>query len=95
MAFGKRPGARQVAGRERRRHKRRPVRGWAQIVFPSNCAVVLCEIVDVSLSGAQLGVASVLGIPSAFVLRLPTGQELEVEVVRRSPRRLGVSYIRR
>lgn len=68
--------------------------GRAEIVIPSSWEVVPCEIVDVSLSGAQLAVASVLGIPSALLLRLPTGQELEVEVVRKSPGKLGVRYVR-
>lgn len=94
MPFGKRSGSKSTPPRERRQHRRRPVNGPALIIIPSNWQILPCEIVDVSMSGAQLAVASVLGIPSYFILRLSTGQEFEVEVVRRSPGKLGVKYIR-
>ena len=94
MSFGKRPGPKPTEGRERRRHRRRPISGPAEIIIPANWEVIPCEIVDVSMSGAQLAVASVLGIPSNFILRLPTGQEIDVEVVRRTPRKLGIKYVR-
>ena len=54
-----------------------------------------CEIIDVSISGAQLAVETVLGIPSTFILRIPTGEEIEVDVVRKSPGKLGVQYVRK
>ena len=94
MSFGKRPGAKPVAGRERRRHMRRPIRGPAQIVIPVTSEVIPCEILDVSTSGAQLAVITVFGIPATFVLRLPTGHQMDVEVVRRSAGKLGVRYVR-
>ena len=94
MPFGKRPGpSPKPEGRERRRHRRRLVNGPAEIIIPANWQIVPCEIADVSMSGAQLIVATVLGIPSTFILRLPTGQEREVEVVRKSAGRLGVIYV--
>lgn len=94
MPFGKRLGSKPTERRERRRHTRRPVAGRAEIVIPSNWEILPCEIIDVSMSGAQLAVATVLGIPSTFILRLPTGEEFEVEVVRKSPGKLGVMYVR-
>ena len=92
MSFGKPPGPKPAEGGERRHHKRRPVAGPAEIVIPLE--VIPCQVMDVSVSGAQLAVATVLGIPSTFILRLPTGQEIDVEVVRKSPRKLGVNFVR-
>lgn len=94
MPFGKRPGPKPSQGRERRHHRRRTLSGRAEIIIPSNWEVLPCEIIDASMSGAQLAVESVLGIPSAFILKLPTGEMMDVEVVRRSPRKLGVKFIR-
>lgn len=55
---------------------------------------VPCDILDVSLSGALLAVATVLGIPDRAVLRLPNGQQVLVEIVRRNRGKLGVKYVR-
>lgn len=94
MAFGKKPGSQPESGRERRRHPRTLIRGPAELIIPTDLTVIPCRIIDVSLSGAQLSVPTVLGIPERLTLRLPTGQQIDVDVVRKSAGRLGVRYVR-
>lgn len=55
--------------------------------------VLRCKVVDFSVSGAQLQVPSVLGVPDEFMLRAPTGGCRRVQVKRRGIARVGVAFI--
>jgi hypothetical protein len=91
MSFGKRPSpVKSII--ERRRSSRRPTDLRASIVHADGRSTA-CWILDASASGAQLGVASVLGIPEAFDLSLPSGERYRCVVVRRAVGKLGVRFI--
>lgn len=93
MSFGKRPSTFKP-DRENRRAVRTKVYRKAQIVHDDGRQTA-CWLIDVSASGALLGVASVLGIPNAFELLIDTGDTYRVIVMRRSAGKLGVRFTER
>ena len=89
MSFGKRTPV-GYPGPERRSAPRRELDLSAEILVPGHRPRD-CQILDISKTGARLGVNSVLGIPISFELRAP-GQTLRVTVVRKQPGRLHVKF---
>ena len=85
--FGKRPPP-----GDRRRTPRKPVSVSGSILF-GNVAPMKCSIVDLSATGAQVLVPSILGIPNEFQLRVGEAPARRVEVVRRGRSRLGVKFL--
>ena len=82
--------------RERRRHPRVSV-PWPAIVQNSDGHFVAAEVIDVSLSGMKLRVASQVLVGDAVKLRvtLPRGAgdiEISAQVVRRDPDGIGVDF---
>jgi c-di-GMP-binding flagellar brake protein YcgR len=82
--------------RERRRHPRASV-PWPTIVQDSDGRYVTAEVIDVSLSGMKLRVASPVLVGDAVKLRvtLPRGAgdiEVSAQVVRRDPEGIGVDF---
>jgi hypothetical protein len=77
---------------EQRSAKRHAVDFSATITLDRG-TMVRCQIKDFSVTGAQIVVPSVLGIPDEFILQAPTGQARRVRVQRRGIARLGVSFI--
>ena len=77
---------------DRRWKPRQPVTLNATLLF-DNGTEIRCAIRNVSPSGALLVVPSILGIPNSFELRVDDGATHRVEVVRRSPNRLGVKFV--
>ena len=91
MSFGKRPSPNKIIN-ERRRARRGPKKINATIVH-NDGRETQCWIIDVSATGAQIGVATVLGIPETFDLRLDTGECYRVVVIRRAAGKLGLRII--
>jgi len=88
------PGA--DPARERRRHPRASV-PFPAIVQDSNGRLVTAEVIDVSLAGMKLRVASPVLVGDAVKLRvtLPRGAgdiEMSAQVVRRDPEGVGVDF---
>lgn len=88
------PGAEPA--RERRRHPRVSV-PWPAIVQDSDGRLVTAEVIDVSLAGMKLRVASQVLVGDAVKLRvtLPRGAgdiEISAQVVRRDPEGVGVDF---
>lgn len=88
--FGKRPSANRAS--ERRTSKRLRVSLPAQIVG-STGRVVECSVVDISESGAQLCVRSVLGIPQTFELHGVAVGPRSAKVVRWGNRLIGIKFL--
>jgi hypothetical protein len=89
MSFGKRTPV-GYPGPERRSAPRRELDLPGEILLPGRPSRE-CRILDVSKTGARLGVDSVLGIPVAFELRAAK-QTLRATVVRKTPGRLYVKF---
>ena len=63
------------------------------IVLPNKMSTFECTIRNLSETGALLELASTLGIPQRFTLRMDDGSpEREVSVAWRTDRRLGVHF---
>jgi c-di-GMP-binding flagellar brake protein YcgR len=89
-------GAGVEPARERRRNPRVSV-PWPVIVQDSDGHLITAEVVDVSLSGMKLRVASQVPVGDTVKLRvsLPRGAgdiEISAEVVRRDPEGIGVDF---
>jgi hypothetical protein len=89
MSFGKRTPVGHP-GPERRSAPRRELKLPGEILLPSGPSRE-CQLLDVSKTGARLGIDSVLGVPSSFELRV-AGQTLRATVVRKTPGRLYVKF---
>jgi hypothetical protein len=89
MSFGKRTPVGH-AGPERRSAPRRELVLPAEILLPGR-PTRDCQILDISRTGARIGINSVFGIPVSFELRMP-GQTLRATVVRKTPGRLYVKF---
>lgn len=89
MSFGKRTPIGHH-GPERRSAPRRELNLAGEILLPG-CPPRECRLLDVSKTGARIGVDSVLGIPSSLELRA-AGQTLRATVVRKQPGRLHVKF---
>jgi PilZ domain len=81
---------------ERRRSPRQRRLNGAKIVFNNNASVIECVVRDVSPEGARLLVASPVGIPDFFELRIDrngNGERHRSKVVWRSHDRIGVIFL--
>lgn len=80
-------GERRVSSRQRRLN-------GAKIVFNNSASVIDCIVRDLSDQGARLLVASPVGIPSRFDLRIDrTGACHSSKVVWRAKDQIGVSFL--
>jgi hypothetical protein len=87
--FGKRPSK---ISTDRRSAPRQRLSTNGTIIY-GNGNSIRCSILDVSSTGALIQVRSILGIPNRFQLHEDAGPAHKVEVVRRSPSRLGVKFV--
>jgi hypothetical protein len=87
MSFGS-----KKSGMEKRAATRHPGNFSAMIILDTGERIP-CVVKDFSKTGAQLLVATVLGIPAEFNLQAATGQIRRVQVMRRATSRLGVRFI--
>jgi hypothetical protein len=79
---------------ERRTNPRQRRLNGAKIVFNNNASVIDCIVRNVSPEGAQLLVASPVGIPDLFDLQIDrNGERHSVEVAWRSSDRIGVVFL--
>ena len=88
MSFGKRTPVGHST--ERRSAPRRTLNLPAEIIVPGRPSRE-CQILDISKTGARLGVDSVFGIPETFELRAEE-RTLRVTVVRKQPGTLHVKF---
>ena len=80
-------GERRISSRQRRLH-------GAKIVFNNNASSIDCIVRDLSAEGARLRVASPVGIPDWFDLRIDrNGKVYSAKVAWRSYDQIGVSFI--
>ncbi len=78
---------------DRARQRRRVLKG-ASIVFNDSGSTINCTVRNLSETGAQLRVVSVLGIPNQFELRLgDQSRSWGCEVVWRKETELGVRFV--
>lgn len=79
---------------ERRANARQRRLNGAKIVFNNNSSVIDCMVRDLSRQGARLLVASPVGIPDWFELRIDrTGAYYQSKVAWRSGKQIGVSFL--
>lgn len=79
---------------ERRANARQRRLNGAKIVFNNNSSVIDCTVRDLSRTGARLLVASPLGIPDWFDLRIDrNGTLYPSKVAWRSGKQIGVSFL--
>ena len=83
MSFGRRPTERRSAPRQK-------IDMPGEILLPGRPSRP-CQIIDLSRTGARLGLNSVFGIPDAFELRVGE-QTFNATVVRKLPGRLHVKF---
>jgi hypothetical protein len=89
MSFGKRLPVGH-SGPERRSAPRRELNLPGEIVLPGDLSRE-CQVLDISKTGARLGVNSVFGIPSSFQLRV-AGQTFNATIVSKQPGRLHIKF---
>jgi hypothetical protein len=77
---------------EQRTAQRRRTLKSALIAFNDEHSTVSCTVRNLSEGGAQLQVASVIGIPDAFILHLADKRMAPCTVVWRKATELGVSF---
>ena len=87
MSFGKRT---PQSSNNRRASARTSAAASAHILL-STGKTVSCRLLDLSDTGAKLGVDSVLGLPAQFDLKV-RGQIHRAQVTRRSPRVLAIKF---
>lgn len=79
---------------ERRANQRQRRLNGAKIVFNNNTSVIECVVRDLSAEGARLRVASPLGIPDLFELRIDrNGACYQSKVAWRSADHVGVTFL--
>lgn len=78
---------------EERRHvpRRRTLKG-AMIVFNDGRSTIAATVRNLSEAGANLRVASVIGIPDTFVLRLSDGSIHTCRAIWRKSEEIGVTF---
>ena len=80
-------GERRASSRQRRLH-------GGKIVFNNNASSIDCVVRDMSPTGARLVVASPIGIPDWFDLRINrNGVSYSSKVVWRSADQIGVTFL--
>jgi hypothetical protein len=77
---------------EQRTAQRQRTLKSALIAFNDERSTVSCTVRNFSEGGAQLKVASVLGIPDTFILHLPNKRVLPCTVVWRKATEMGVRF---
>jgi PilZ domain len=81
---------------ERRASPRQRRLNGAKIIFNDNSSVIICVVVDLSAKGARLRVASPVGIPDWFDLRIDrSGACFPSKVAWRSANHIGVTFLDR
>jgi PilZ domain len=81
---------------ERRGSPRQRRLNGAKIIFNDKASLIDCVVRDLSREGAQLLVASPIGIPDLFDLRINrNGAERPAKVAWRSNDRIGVKFVDR
>ena len=77
---------------DRRTSQRQRTLKGGLIAFNDDRSTVTCTVRNLSDSGARLAVASIVGIPDSFVLRLTDKTKRDCRVVWRKPTELGVTF---
>lgn len=77
---------------EQRKSQRQRTLKSGLIAFNDERSTVSCTIRNFSEGGAQLQVASVLGIPDSFILHLPDKRKFPCTVIWRKAAELGVRF---
>ena len=77
---------------ERRLVPRQRVLRGARMVFNNASSTINCTLRNISDAGARLDVASVLGVPESFDLKLEGQPSRSCEVVWRSPEAIGIAF---
>ncbi|WP_375449765.1 PilZ domain-containing protein [uncultured Devosia sp.] len=78
---------------EKRKIARRRVLKGAKIVINDGFSTFACTVRNFSEIGANLRIASIIGIPEQFKLVLDDGQSFNCKVIWRRESELGVSFI--
>lgn len=77
---------------EHRHTERRPTLRGGHIVFNGGRSSIDCRVRNVSKTGANLAVTSIIGVPDEFVLVLPDTKRLPCRVAWRKSREIGVEF---
>ena len=77
---------------EKRSAQRQPTLKGAVIVFNNKNSTLSCTVRNFSEGGAHIKVASTLGVPDTFELRLTDGRKKTCIVVWRHAEELGVRF---
>jgi hypothetical protein len=99
MSFGRRnlyPNRKVASADKKIKEKRAYPRYSAKlngVIVHDDGRETSCWLIDVSATGAQVGVASILGVPHAFTLCLENGEWRRAVVVRRQAGRLGLRFL--
>ncbi|MDB5506073.1 MAG: pilus assembly protein PilZ [Devosia sp.] len=78
---------------ELRRAPRHRTLKKGHIIVSDGFSTIDCLVRNLSDTGAQLKVASVLGIPDSFPLKLSDGQTLQCRVAWKRETEIGVEFI--
>jgi hypothetical protein len=78
---------------EKRNHARAHVLRRGKIVFRRGYGAIDCVVLDVSPQGARLRVATWLGLPETFQLRIENGAVHEARVRYRHVEEIGVEFV--
>ena len=79
---------------ERRRTPRRRTLKGALIVFNEGYSTIAATVRNLSEDGANLRVASIVGIPDTFGLRLADGTHYECRAIWHKSDEIGVAFVR-
>jgi hypothetical protein len=83
----------EFVGERRTTARQRRLNG-AKIIFNNNTSVIECVVRDLSAEGARLRVASPIGIPDLFDLRIDrNGACYQSKVAWRSADHVGVTFL--
>lgn len=77
---------------DRRTHRRARVLRRAKVVFSRGYAALDCVVLDISPGGARLKLASLLGVPDRFELRLDGGPVHAASVRYRTADATGICF---
>lgn len=78
---------------DQRQHSRAHVLRRGRIVFRRGYGVIDCVVLDLSPDGARLRVATWLGLPDTFELRIENGVTREARVRYRRFEEIGVQFV--
>jgi hypothetical protein len=80
---------------DRRNSARHRVLRRGSIAFRNGHSVIDCVVLDLSTGGARLRVASWLGMPNRFELRIENGPAREAQVRFRNHELAGIQFVDR